>query len=196
MGGLQAIGRWWLVWEFGDDTMSDKQACIDAYLAHNAHIKATVPPERLLVCARAGRLGAAVQVRGVPFSCNSLQLCYPTYSPDRSCTAIRGRIQTFVHFHEWKDHTFSAAHRLPVPLACAAQPGMAVCMHEGLEWRTTHVMLRSFLGVPEPETPFPRCNEGANEMAWQIVRFIVRNPLSALGLYKYVHKGPLDFDTV
>ena len=47
--GMQAIGRYWLEWEFGDDTMSDKQACIDAYLAHNAHIKATVPPERLLV---------------------------------------------------------------------------------------------------------------------------------------------------
>jgi hypothetical protein len=46
---MQAIGRWWLIWEFGDDTMADKQACIDAYLAHNAHIKATVPPERLLV---------------------------------------------------------------------------------------------------------------------------------------------------
>jgi hypothetical protein len=45
----QAIGKWWLVWEFGDDTMADKKACIDAYLRHNAHIKATVPAERLLV---------------------------------------------------------------------------------------------------------------------------------------------------
>ena len=53
-----------------------------------------------------------------------------------------------------------------------------------------------FLGEPEPQQPFPRCNEGANEMAWQIVRFILRNPLAALGLRKYVHKGPLDFDLV
>ncbi len=44
----QAIGRWWLIWEFGDDTMSDKEACIQAYLKHNAHIRATIPPERLL----------------------------------------------------------------------------------------------------------------------------------------------------
>ena len=46
---LQAIGRWWLVWEFGDDTMSDKEACIKAYLRHNERIKASVPPEQLLV---------------------------------------------------------------------------------------------------------------------------------------------------
>ena len=46
---VQAVGRWWLIWEFGDDTMSDRDACIKAYLQHNAHIKATVPPEQLLV---------------------------------------------------------------------------------------------------------------------------------------------------
>ena len=46
---LQAIGRWWLVWEFGDDTMSDKDACIKAYLRHNDRIKASVAPEQLLV---------------------------------------------------------------------------------------------------------------------------------------------------
>jgi hypothetical protein len=33
-------------------------------------------------------------------------------------------------------------------------------------------------------------------MAWQIVRFIARNPLAAMGLIKYQHKGPLDFDSV
>ena len=45
----QAIGKWWLLYEFNSETMSDKQACIDAYLAHNERIKATVPPERLLI---------------------------------------------------------------------------------------------------------------------------------------------------
>ena len=45
----QAVGKWWLEWEFGDDTMADREACIKAYLQHNAHIKATVPPEQLLV---------------------------------------------------------------------------------------------------------------------------------------------------
>ena len=87
----QAIGKWWLLYEFNSETMSDKQACIDAYLAHNEHIKATVPPERLLIwqakdgwaplckcvspghhdtcvllapnLAGRGRLGTAVQVR-------------------------------------------------------------------------------------------------------------------------------------
>ena len=49
MWHAQAIGKWWLLYEFNSDTMSDKQACIDAYLAHNEHIKATVPPERLLI---------------------------------------------------------------------------------------------------------------------------------------------------
>ena len=47
-GCAQAIGRWWLIWEFGDDTMSDKDACINAYLKHNAHIWATIPSDRLL----------------------------------------------------------------------------------------------------------------------------------------------------
>lgn len=46
---MQAIGKWWILYEFNSETMSDKQACINAYLAHNEHIKATVPPERLLV---------------------------------------------------------------------------------------------------------------------------------------------------
>lgn len=111
---LQAIGRWWLVWEFGNDTMSDKDACIKAYLQHNAHIRATIPPERLL---------------------------------------------------EWE-----------------AKDG----------WEP----LCRFLGHPAPEEPFPRKNEGASEMAWQIVRFIVFNPLAAMGLIKYQHKGPFDFDLV
>ena len=57
-------------------------------------------------------------------------------------------------------------------------------------------LVRRFLGVEEPPRPFPRCNEGANEMAWQIVRFVLRNPLAALGLWKYVHKGSLNFDAV
>ena len=48
-GHLQAVGRWWLLWEFGDDTMADREACIEAYLQHNAHIEASVPPEQLLV---------------------------------------------------------------------------------------------------------------------------------------------------
>jgi hypothetical protein len=47
-GCAQAIGRWWLIWEFGDDTMSDKDACIQAYLKHNAHIRATIPSDQLL----------------------------------------------------------------------------------------------------------------------------------------------------
>ncbi|CAL8471246.1 g10788 [Coccomyxa elongata] len=111
---LQAIGRWWLVWEFGDDTMLDKDACIKAYLQHNAHIRATIPPERLL---------------------------------------------------EWE-----------------AKDG----------WGP----LCRFLGHSAPKKPFPRKNEGASEMAWQIVRFIMRNPLAAMGLIKYQHKGPLDFDAV
>lgn len=46
---MQAVGRWWLLWEFGDDTMADREACIKAYLQHNAHIEASVPPEQLLV---------------------------------------------------------------------------------------------------------------------------------------------------
>lgn len=33
-------------------------------------------------------------------------------------------------------------------------------------------------------------------MAWQIVRFIVKNPLAVMGLTKYQHKGTLDFDAV
>jgi hypothetical protein len=33
-------------------------------------------------------------------------------------------------------------------------------------------------------------------MAWQIVRFMLRNPLAVMGLTKYAHKGPLDFDLV
>ena len=45
----QAIGRWWLVWEFGDDTMADREACIKAYLRHNERIRASVPLEQLLV---------------------------------------------------------------------------------------------------------------------------------------------------
>ena len=53
-----------------------------------------------------------------------------------------------------------------------------------------------FLGVDTPDAPFPRKNEGASEMAWQIVRFIVKNPLAVMGLTKYQHKGPLDFDAV
>ena len=38
---LQAIGRWWLMWEFGNDTMADRDACIKAYLQHNERIKAS-----------------------------------------------------------------------------------------------------------------------------------------------------------
>ena len=57
-------------------------------------------------------------------------------------------------------------------------------------------MVCRFLGVDAPDTPFPRKNEGASEMAWQIVRFIVKNPLAVMGLTKYQHKGPLDFDAV
>lgn len=56
--------------------------------------------------------------------------------------------------------------------------------------------LRRFLGVSAPDRPFPRKNEGASEMAWQIVRFIVRHPLAVMGITKYTHKGPLDFDAV
>ena len=33
-------------------------------------------------------------------------------------------------------------------------------------------------------------------MAWQIARFIVRNPLALMGLREYRHKGPLSFDTI
>ena len=46
---MDAIAAWWFKFAFGDEFMSDKQACIDAYLAHNAAIKATVPAERLLI---------------------------------------------------------------------------------------------------------------------------------------------------
>ncbi len=53
-----------------------------------------------------------------------------------------------------------------------------------------------FLGVDSPDSPFPRKNEGASEMAWQIMRFIVKHPLAVMGLRKYQHKGPLDFDAV
>lgn len=45
----QAIGKWWLLYEFGVDNMDDKEACIAAYLRHNEHIQATVPQERLLI---------------------------------------------------------------------------------------------------------------------------------------------------
>ncbi len=45
----KTIGRWWLIYEFGVDHMDDKEACIAAYQKHNAHIMATVNPERLLV---------------------------------------------------------------------------------------------------------------------------------------------------
>ena len=47
-----------------------------------------------------------------------------------------------------------------------------------------------------PAEPFPRKNEGANDMAMQIVRFILKNPLAAAGFTKYDHRGPLDFDLV
>ena len=45
----QAIGRWWLIWEFGNDTMADRGACIKAYLQHNERIRASVAPDQLLV---------------------------------------------------------------------------------------------------------------------------------------------------
>lgn len=57
-------------------------------------------------------------------------------------------------------------------------------------------MLCRFLGVAAPDNPFPRKNEGASEMAWQIVRFMLKNPLAVMGLTKYQHVGPLDFDKV
>ena len=56
--------------------------------------------------------------------------------------------------------------------------------------------VRSFLGVPTPATPFPRHNEGVREMAMQIVRFILRNPLEVMGLRRYEHRGPLTFDAI
>lgn len=46
---MDAIAAWWFKFAFGDEFMSDKQACIDAYLAHNAAIKAAVPADRLLI---------------------------------------------------------------------------------------------------------------------------------------------------
>lgn len=56
--------------------------------------------------------------------------------------------------------------------------------------------VRSFLGVPTPATPFPRHNEGVREMAMQIVRFILRNPLEVMGLRRYEHSGPLTFNAI
>ena len=53
-----------------------------------------------------------------------------------------------------------------------------------------------FLGTAMPDSPFPKKNEGASEMARQIVRFVARNPLAAAGLTKYRHVGPLDFGKV
>ena len=55
---------------------------------------------------------------------------------------------------------------------------------------------RRFLGVETPETPFPRHNEGVREMALQIVRFIIRNPIEVMGLRRYVHRGPLTFEVI
>jgi len=46
---LNTIAKWWFTFAFGDDTMADKQRCIDAYHAHNAAIKAAIPADRLLV---------------------------------------------------------------------------------------------------------------------------------------------------
>ena len=60
---MDAIATWWFTFAFGDDTMSDKQRCIDAYLAHNAAVRASVPPERLLVWDVKDGWGAALQVR-------------------------------------------------------------------------------------------------------------------------------------
>ena len=37
------------MWEFGNDTMADRDACIKAYLQHNERIKASVAPDQLLV---------------------------------------------------------------------------------------------------------------------------------------------------
>ena len=58
------------------------------------------------------------------------------------------------------------------------------------------VPLCRFLGTAMPDSPFPRKNEGASEMAGQIVRFIAKNPLAAAGFTTYRHVGPLDFDKV
>jgi hypothetical protein len=37
------------MWEFGNDTMADRNTCIKAYLQHNERIRASVAPDQLLV---------------------------------------------------------------------------------------------------------------------------------------------------
>jgi len=176
---LNTIAKWWFTFAFGDDTMADKQRCIDAYHAHNAAIKAAIPADRLLVwdvkqgwaplceCAPPPRAPRRAR-EGVPPPACSLHV------PGRAPAAPAARAQT--------------------------RPASPRCMLLHTPWRGLHhkrgPAAARFLGVDAPKEPFPRHNEGVREMAMQIVRFMLRNPIEVLGLRRYQHRGPLTFDVI
>ncbi len=132
---LQAVGRWWLLWEFGDDTMSDRDACIKAYLQHNAQIKASMPQEQLLVWqAKDGweplcrYTSALCSVPSPSICCKSLTLCpYCSNYQRFACHQERAAAVAVVHAMpvvSMGSYTATAAYACIVPcsLLCSVLP--------------------------------------------------------------------------